>query len=177
MWHCHKYLSSDVKVSKQVEVQTQHGQFRLDFVLYSINEKIAVECDGRDFHDVFRDEFRDAILLGEEHISTIYHFRGCDLTYHPDDCIWLMSFIDSGFFSKRGHIHLNQLRNINLNGISHMVELGNFTSGGDDDYFFHAFRRTIHDKRGFWRTLYAFACEHPGFTLDELLTMYWSKEK
>ncbi|MBA7712611.1 hypothetical protein ES703_121594 [subsurface metagenome] len=181
-WHCMKYLSDEVTFDNQVWVNTEHGRFRIDFVLSEKNQKVAVECDGHDFHDEFRDEFRDAILLGEGHLGTIYHFRGCDLTYYPEDCIWLMSFLDSRLFIERGQLQLNQL---------HKLEIDHIRSGREDyilkdptsisSYRFWAFRRSIHNLPGwnlrhgpdwqYWKALYRFACEHPQAGLDELIQL------
>lgn len=182
-WHCHKYLSSGIKLDKQVDIDTQHGRFRIDFALSDVDERIAVECDGRDFHELFRDEFRDAILLGEGHFDTIYHFRGCDITYHPDDCIWLMSVLNPKLFSERGHLHLDRLHKLE---VGENYDLANresysfrvYTSG--QGYPFWAFRRTIHVNpklKYHWKVLYAFACEHPGASVDELVGMRVSSRK
>lgn len=179
-WYCTKYIRGDLALDTQVEFNTQHGQFRVDFVLADGDEKVAVECDGHDFHDAFHDEFRDAILLGEGHLGTIYHFRGCDLTYYPEDCIWLMSFLNSRLFSERCRLQLNHL---------HKLEIAHNLSGREDyilkdptsrsSYRFWAFRRSIHNLPGwnlrhgpdwqYWKVLYRFACEHPRASLDELI--------
>ena len=107
---CFKFLSPNVYVGKQVEASTTHGVFRLDFLMSVNDKKIAIECDGKDFHEGLRDELRDAILLGGGNCETIYHFRGCDLVYYPYDCVWLISVLDKDLFSQRGHIQLRQLR-------------------------------------------------------------------
>ncbi len=107
---CFKFLSPSVYVGKQVEASNTHGVFRLDFLMSVNDRKIAIECDGKDFHEGLRDELRDAILLGGGNCETIYHFRGCDLVYYPYDCVWLVSILDKDLFSQRGHIQLGQLR-------------------------------------------------------------------
>lgn len=114
--HCFKHLCPAVQVEKQVEVTTGHGGFRVDFVLSISDSRIAVECDGEDFHERFKDEFRDAILLGEGHFDTIYHFRGCDIFYWSDDCVWLMSMLDPHLFSQRGHLQLERLKHLEIRG-------------------------------------------------------------
>jgi hypothetical protein len=176
-WHSTKYLRRDVAVDTQVGVDTRQGQFRMDFVLIDRDERVAVECDGHDFHDPFRDEFRDAILLGEGHIQTIYHFRGCDLTYYPEDCLWLMSIRDSNLFSKQGRLNLNQLHKL---GIVYSLTSGEsyILRGrvGEQPYFFWAFRRSIYLKSAtpnwpHWRTLFRLASKHPGYCLDELVSL------
>lgn len=181
-WHCTKYLCSSVAFDTQVELDTRHGQFRMDFVLTDADQKVAVECDGHEFHDPFRDEFRDAILLGEDHLETIYHFRGCDLTYHAEDCLWLMSILNPNLFSERGRLNLSQLHKLEIvdsltDGESYMLR----GRPGERPYWFWAFRRNIHLRSNrnprnpnwpYWRVLYRFVCKHPSASLDELVTLW-----
>ncbi len=175
-WHSTKYISDEVTFDNQVWVNTEHGRFRIDFVLSDRKQGVAVECDGHDFHDAFRDEFRDAILLGEGHFETIYHFRGCDLTYYPEDCLWLISILDPDLFSERGRLNLNQLHKLEFvdsltNRESYMLRCRTKM----EPYWFWAFRRNIHQKAKtpnwpHWRVLFRFACKHPGTSLDELVS-------
>ena len=170
-WHCHKQIHPDVKCEKQVEVYTQHGLFRVDLDYAIGDEHTAIECDGRDFHDAHRDEFRDAILIGGGHFATVYHFRGCDIVHNPDNCVWLMSLFDPGLFSRRGHRHLNQLQTLNADQVRHRAESSDFSLETQDGHHYHAFRRSV-KTRGFWRVMYQFACEYPGAGLDDLLAEF-----
>lgn len=104
-----KYLHEDARLDKQVEVPTICGTYYLDFVATCGDQRMAVECDGRDFHDEYRDEWRDALILGAGAVDVIYRLRGCDLTYHVEDLLYLMSRFDPYFFSERGQINLRKL--------------------------------------------------------------------
>jgi hypothetical protein len=185
--HCFKHLAPSVSVNKQVEVKSTHGLFRLDFLLSVADRRIAVECDGKDFHDGLKDELRDAIILGEGCCNTIYHFRGRDLVYYPHDCVWLMSILDRDLFSERGHIHLDHLRSLVIGLTPDAVEKNETFMFNIDppSRYLHVFRRSaILAARNpslnyFWKSLYEFACEHPGVGLDELIeieTESWRKE-
>lgn len=188
---CFKHLRPDVQVEKQVEVSTGHGRFRIDFVLSVGDRRIAVECDGKDFHESFRDEFRDAILLGEGHFETVYHFRGCDITYWTDDCIWLMSVLDPQLFSERGHHQLGRLHHSEVDRIRGEAEEFSYSIwDGREPFHFRAFRRSIKTASAFphlryhWKVLYALAGLHSGYSLDNLLEnrfalwqRYWSKDE
>lgn len=177
-WNCAKYLVSRIVFDNQLEVNTKHGRFRIDFLLSDGNERVAVECDGHDFHDTFRDELRDAILLGEGNFETIYHFRGCDLTYYTEDCLWLMSILDPNLFSERGRLNLNQLHKLEIvssltSGESYMLR----AHTGEQPYWFRAFRRNSHLKSNnpdwpFWRTLFRFASKYPSTSLDDLVSLW-----
>jgi len=184
--HCFKYLSDDVSVEKQVEVKTKHGIFRADFKLKNSTKRIAIECDGKEFHEMLKDELRDSILLGENHYDTIYHFRGCDLVYYPYDCVWLILALDDGFINKGGHLHLVKLRDASF-------EVSNEKKNTEESFMFNidppkvifwAFRRSIElvnrnpRMRYFWQSLYQFACEYPNASLDKLLEIkqaIWAK--
>jgi len=112
--NCFKHLARNVNADKQVKILTKHGYFFLDFLLSTCDCKIGVECDGEQFHKGLHDELRDAIILGEGHVDTIYHFRGCDITYYPDDCVWLMSILDPKLFGERGRFQLDRLHRLEL---------------------------------------------------------------
>ena len=128
---------------------------------------------------MLRDELRDAILLGEKHFDTIYHFRGCDLIYYPYDCIWLMAKLDRELFSQRGLLQLERLHHLNINETTELASRESFIHQIWDKTHIHhfwAFRRSfkmISDFPHFryhWKVLYDFACEHPGKSLDSLLS-------
>ena len=57
-----KYIEDAAKFFKQYEVETPRGTFRLDFLVDSPKGKFGFECDGKDFHDYYRDMFRDALI-------------------------------------------------------------------------------------------------------------------
>ena len=174
---CFKFLSPTVCVEKQVEVSTTHGVFRLDFLMSANGRNIAIECDGKDFHEGLRDELRDAILLGEGKCDTIYHFRGCDLVYYRYDCVWLMSILDKDLFIQRGHIQLCQLRCLTPDLRYEDIEKNESFHFhiGSPSRFFWAIRRSTQLVNNnptlnyHWKHLYKFACEHPCANLDELL--------
>jgi hypothetical protein len=180
---CFKFLSPAVHVQQQRKVSTTHGSFRLDFLMLVKGRKIAVECDGKDFHEGLRDELRDAILLGEGKCETIYHFRGCDLVYHPYDCVWLMSVLDKDLFSQRGHIQLNQLRCLPLDLRYEDIEQDEsfHCYSGLPSSSFWAFRRSKNlvennPKLNYhWIALYKFSLRYPEASLDKLLNIRISR--
>src|SRR5689334_10635520 len=71
-----KYLNPRSDIIPQYEVQTILGKYRLDFVVALDGHLIGFECDGKEYHDAFRDEWRDALILHTKEIETIYRFRG-----------------------------------------------------------------------------------------------------
>lgn len=176
-WECQEYLDDSVSFESQVEVNTEHGQFRIDFMLTRASEKIAVECDGPDFHDFFRDEFRDAILLGEGHVPIIYHFRGKDIFHRTADCLRLLSIENPLLFSPRGRANLEHLCRL---GLDCELSVGENRIIHDPTEPLHrvwAIRRDIYQSINinpdwpFWRKIYDFASHHPGASLDEMISI------
>ena len=49
-----KYLSPRSEGIAQYEVRTVVGNYRLDFVVELDGLKIGFECDGKEYHDVYR---------------------------------------------------------------------------------------------------------------------------
>src|SRR5690348_13829612 len=84
-------LSESARITPQVDVPTACGVFRLDFVIEGGGVRIGVECDGADFHDESRDEWRDALIIGSRQIDGIFRFRGCDLHWRLDDCLFAIA--------------------------------------------------------------------------------------
>ena len=109
-WGLSKVLSPGTILEKQVEVKTICGDFRLDFVATAVaGRQVAYECDGAEFHEQQRDEWRDAMILGANAVDSIIRLRGSDLTYHLDDVLWLLSKWDPDMFSDRSQKILFQL--------------------------------------------------------------------
>lgn len=105
-----KYLADGVKITKQVEVQTFCGVRRLDFVASNAGQRsVAFECDGTEFHDESRDEWRDAIILDATGYEAIYRFPGPLLYHHMEDCLYLLAKWESHLFSDRGLKNLELL--------------------------------------------------------------------
>lgn len=110
-WTLSKHIAGDVELIKQHLVETTNGNFRLDFVVKRPNAKlIAIECDGKEFHvDVCRDQLRDSLILINGAVETIYRFRGQDLHYHTNDCLYWLTKTEPSMFSERGSSNLYQL--------------------------------------------------------------------
>ena len=104
-----KYLHEDTDFDKQVEVRTIAGAFRLDFVIRRNGKRVAVECDGRDFHDDYRDEWRDAMIFGADAVDVIYRLPGCCIFSIIEHVLQRMAKEDTELFSDRGQIILDKL--------------------------------------------------------------------
>ncbi|HEX7241201.1 MAG TPA: hypothetical protein VF263_13085 [Longimicrobiaceae bacterium] len=108
-WHTVKYLAPQVRFEKQVEVLTRWGVFRMDFVLDTGKRRVGLECDGKDFHDPWRDRRRDALILGTGVVGAIYRFPGSAVYHAPEACLYGLAGFEPDGFSDRGRINLTQL--------------------------------------------------------------------
>ena len=101
-WNLVKFLSPSANLRSQVSVQTLGGRFYLDFVI-SINDiRIGIECDGRAFHNFERDEWRDALILGDGAVESIWRFPGSDIFLQCRECIYQISRVNGILFSAGG---------------------------------------------------------------------------
>lgn len=174
--HYVKYAADSVLLSPQVKTQTICGLFIVDFVLSTpTGYRVGIECDGKEYHAPSRDEWRDAMILGEHHVDVIYRLRGSDITYHLEDVLYLLSELEPSLFSSRGIINLGCLA-------TH--EAREQTKGHDiDNYLIHyqdediagslnveARRRIVPaGQRRFWQSAYRHAASLGGGQLDAVI--------
>ena len=178
-----KYLSGKVDIISQYEVNTNAGKFRLDFVIESDKKKIGIECDGKEFHNEWRDEWRDALILGSNQVDTIYRFRGKDLACFINDCIHIIYHYDKEIFNERYSQIYNQLitndlkEYINSNpsfkdetnrlSVRTTNEDGHETGGWMQII---VERRNKNNRESQWNVLYEFSKQHPGLNIDQIIT-------
>jgi len=101
-----KLISEDLIFEPQFEIKTICGKFRIDFYFELHGKRIGIECDGKEFHKGYKDSFRDAILLGDNHIDEIFRFQGKDIFYHVHKSIYMIFFKHPDILSERGKLNL-----------------------------------------------------------------------
>jgi hypothetical protein len=176
-----KRLPRGVSIEPQVVVRTLCGTFRLDFMVQVDGRRVGLEVDGKEFHDDWRDEWRDAMILGDNHADEIIRFRGCDLTYHLDDCMYLLSRIQPLLFSERQSGVIERLATERAKRFAESADWQagallayGFIEKSRAEYFISIMRRsreglTLGIGREFWAVLYRFAAERGGGSLDALM--------
>lgn len=66
-------ISPGINFQAQVWVETSVGRFRLDLLLVDTSgRRIAIEVDGKDFHNAAHDHWRTVFILAENHADIIY---------------------------------------------------------------------------------------------------------
>jgi hypothetical protein len=176
-----KYISPNAEIIPQFEVETITGVFRLDFVLLINDRKIGIECDGLGFHDEWKDEWRDAIILGSKQIDTIYRFRGKDLHTFLSDCIFLIYCFDKDLFCDRYPLIAPQLISDDLkqqinyikSNYSERKLIGYSITNSDGEHIGRMLlvmgRRNKNHKFEHWNTLYEIALGNPGLNIQQLI--------
>lgn len=108
-WRARTTLREDLSIQKQAWVSTIGGRFRLDFLIEHNGRKVAFECDGKNFHDWYRDRWRDALILADAQCDVVYRLSGRDLWLRTDDLMYVLSRLEPQLFSERGHMNLRHL--------------------------------------------------------------------
>jgi very-short-patch-repair endonuclease len=108
-YHLDKYLPPDAIVNRQVEVTTQCGTFRIDFVCDAGERTVAFECDGAQYHDKARDEWRDALIMASGRVNALYRIMGQHILHQIDRAMYLISRSERNLFSARGRRNLQVL--------------------------------------------------------------------
>lgn len=180
-----KYLCPEVKIEPQFNVETPWGEFRLDFIITRPGAApIGLECDGVQFHDPARDEWRDSLILGTSDLKAIYRFPGPALVYHLEDCLYLLSKWEPACFSKRGHINLDRLASKEAKGAdlgSPSILIGfKIASENGRTALAHSeiCRHAYEGGKGsgsYFESLFLFAMEHKGKKLEEIQTLYFKR--
>ncbi len=182
-WSLGKYIKPDTSLFKQVEVSTICGKFRLDFVAAtSSGYKVAYECDGADFHDEVRDEWRDAMILGAGHVDAIVRLRGKDIFHRVNDLLYVTSCWDPQIYSERGSTNLRRLASSNALDFdpSDDANIGMITyreesKGVSSPLYIRLLRRSRLvplGQREYWQAAFLFAQNAGGGNLDEVIANY-----
>jgi hypothetical protein len=86
-----KFLAQEIEIIPQYWVKTPQGNFRLDFVFKTPNGKsICIECDGQDYHEVYKDFIRDILVLQHGDISEIIRINGFGINFALESCLYFI---------------------------------------------------------------------------------------
>lgn len=179
-YHLTKYLEPTIRLVPQFEVKTICGVFRIDFVAEGPMGLIGFECDGKQFHDDSRDEWRDAMILGSNGVEAIYRLRGTDLYYHIDDILYIVSRWNPELFSQRGLLNLQALVSDAVRteseeyskSIAFIRYQEDETQVPIDVIIRKRWLCPDRNRRQFLDTAYSFACSIGGGNLDNVISQY-----
>lgn len=186
-----KHFDKSIEIIPQYGVKTICGTFRIDFVAKGTSGLIGFECDGKEFHDQSRDEWRDAMIMGTNTITSIYRLRGADIYYRIEDILYIVSLWNPELFSSRSILNLETLASDEARDarveIPKSIVMINYQEEEQDSYYSSKppvylcmERRHIKspaNRRQFWEAAYNFAVEVGGGNLDGVINQYRSKNK
>jgi len=164
-----KYIEDGAKFFKQYEVETPRGTFKLDFLVDSPLGKFGFECDGKEFHDYYRDMFRDALILGSSDVVSIHRIAGTDVHSRLDDALFAISKVEPDAFSERGRKNLWTLSTSRSD-----LEVTDITDGAIASDHIRILSMTIgrlskKSKDPLWKRLFEFAVANRYLTAEALI--------
>jgi len=176
-----KYANKSVDLIAQYNTPTICGNFIIDFIAILENGRtIGIECDGKEFHDQGRDEWRDAMILGDTKVDSIYRFRGQDIFHKIHDCFYLMLKIDPALFSERGAINIyarasDLIKDKIIDPTEELFSV--FVAESDHEPFCHLKVARLHKlstpyPRTFWKEAYKYAKSTGGGNLDNTIKSF-----
>lgn len=178
-------LHAEVTPQLQVPVQTICGGFILDLVVDCGATRVAFECDGKEFHDESRDEWRDAMILGAAAVDIIYRLRGTDIHHRVDDLVFIASVWNPELFSERGRNVARSLASEQVRTHPHMRNPDpwrrDLLYGENGVVLLSLERRLRLHKEGargryFWMKIFEFAQRMGGGDLDRVIRKFRGEE-
>lgn len=175
------YAADNLTFTPQVRVNTLCGVFVLDFLIEDeLGYRVGIECDGKNFHDASRDEWRDAMLLGEQHVDVIYRVRGNDIVYYIEDILYMLAKLEPSLFKPHATHNLDVLASVEAQQMpkSRHSESYICAYNNDEDIGFLHLSARRHampvSERRFWQAAYNYALSVGGGKLDDVIAHYRS---
>mgnify|MGYP003407632817 FL=1 len=177
--HYTEWAAPGVNLTPQEHVNTICGLFILDFVISTPDGyRVAVECDGKEFHDESRDEWRDGMILGEGAVDAIYRLRGEDINFRLDEVLYVLLRLEPSIFAAKAEARFTVLASPEVVRLSYTHDVDSYTTRFARDVdrgFLHleARRRVIPvGQRRFWNTAFAYAASVNGGRLDDVIDQF-----
>jgi hypothetical protein len=174
-----KYAAPSAELVPQQEVKTICGNFILDFRIQDeAGYRVGIECDGKKFHEESRDEWRDAMILGDDQVDVIYRLRGSDIKFYIEDVLYLLSVLEPQLFKERAAANLEVLASPEVKQLRKDLGRDHYFfeyRNGDDKGFFRleARRRIVPaGQRRFWQAAYRYAQKNGGGRLNDVIASY-----
>lgn len=123
-------VSSSASFQTQVWVETFVGRFRLDILLTDCKgRRIAVEVDGKDFHDPVRDHWRTVFIIGDGQADVVYRVPASDLKNNLVGVLAGLAALEPMCFSQEAILQWREATDESLNNLGNEDE----RDEGDED--------------------------------------------
>jgi hypothetical protein len=190
-----KYLNPDVEIISQFNVDNP-VKFRIDFVLKQSGKYYGIECDGKNYHNYYKDKVRDALILDNSCINTIFRFPGKAIFYCVNNCIFFLydsfpclfkrdlavnlhSLTDQNFILQHNKIKHHHNEYLDYDGSYDQLSIFSFNLDIDDGYeneiqfYVHKRNKEHLNLYNFdWLEIYRFICNKDHVT-DEDISGYF----
>jgi len=105
-----KAFHPGVTIETQRKVAAHGEKFRLDFHVEYQGTRLAVECDGKDYHEYHRDRRRDLLTIDSGAVTDVFRLRGTDIVYDAEACVtYMRSFFPSLFEADATRVAIGDL--------------------------------------------------------------------
>ncbi len=83
------YQALEPQILPRLHIYTQMPvlNYRADMLVATSAGVIVIECDGREFHDFWRDRRRDEDMINSGCVWQVIRFKGSDICFGADACI------------------------------------------------------------------------------------------
>ena len=177
-----KYLEIGTVIKQQIEYSTKIGNFRIDFLISRGNTEYIIELDGKKFHELSYDTWRDCFLLGENKVESIIRIKGKDVIYNINECLYFLSKVFPETFSDRGRLNLSTLiEPENKTTIDNQIESNDFKCidkfylpiskfENDEIKTYPSIEITFKNLKNYksWREYYDYAIQYNIFNIEQL---------
>lgn len=118
--HLIKFLCKDTEIIVQYPLNTISGDFRADIALKKDDKIVLIECDGKDFHtldkDDWYDEWRDTLILIQKRAHVIYRLKGKDIQRNLYKIIAMIYSYDKYLFNKE---YIDRIDKVKIDELSY----------------------------------------------------------
>jgi hypothetical protein len=90
-------------------VSTRSHNYRVDFLLEHHGRRVAIEADGRRWHDLKADLRRDLEMVRSRQIQAVYRVNGTTIYHRVHHALGLISLAEPALFSIKGKLNLASL--------------------------------------------------------------------
>lgn len=175
------HIAEEVTLIREFECETPWAKFRIDLVADTPTGRIGFECDGKEFHDNYRDEVRDSLILGCNCVETIYRLPGAQVNFALHDSLYLIGLYDPHLFTERGRAVLatqacDGVKDHSPDGYGGSIIESRVNRGDPPDrlepYRCHLkrqSRRIPAGRRPFWTEIYADALSHQHLSFSQYM--------
>ena len=173
-----KYFHEGVFIASGRVARTLCGDFLMSlYCTEPIGRSIAIEQRSDDPDSFSRDEWRDAMVVGDRCVDAVYRVGRLNFERHMEDVLYALSILEPDFFCERKKAGLKELASIEViaslkesDSDMHFFKYKNDSDSGG--FYFERRDNLVKYKRDFGRNAYEFASSVGGGDLDAIIQSF-----